>query len=247
MAAFPTWALWLPVRNRTAGVRKPTRGLVMHVQCGRGSLRRFFDNLLNRASSTWWISKTGVLENYVNPETDRAWAQADGNFDYHSAEFEGSPSEPLTAAQIETGARLYAAGHKRWGWPLQLANAVGVGGFGWHGMGGRAWGNHPRCPGPIRLAQRPAILARARAIAYPPIVVQPHHTSPAILPGHRTIRFGDHGPDVVYLQRFLGITADGDFGPRTFANVKRYQGDRSIKPIDGICGPTTWANVLAVK
>jgi hypothetical protein len=41
-------------------------------------------------------------------------------------------------------------------------------GFGWHGMGGTAWGNHPGCPGDLRLAQRPTILQLAGGIVVSP-------------------------------------------------------------------------------
>ena len=41
---------------------------------------------------------------------------------------------------------------------ISLADKPGQGGFGWHGMGGAAWGNHPGCPGDLRKAQRPLIL-----------------------------------------------------------------------------------------
>lgn len=150
-----------PVANRSAGIRTPTLGLILHVQAGGGSPFGWFDNTASQASSTWWVGKDGSGEQYVDPDTEHGWAQAAGNHDYHSVETEGQPGEPLTAAQVATLGRLFRAGHERWGWPLQLAEAPGQPGLGWHGMGGTAWGGHFGCPGDLRKAERKDILAAA--------------------------------------------------------------------------------------
>ena len=49
---------------------------------------------------------------------------------------------------------------------------------------------------------------------------------------------GDSGPSVVKLQRKLGISADGIFGPRTEKAVIRFQRRRGL-PADGVVGPDT--------
>lgn len=156
-----------PVRNRTAGglVGADTLGLILHVQAGDGELTSWFNNPDAQASSTWWGGKLGGRSQYGNPDTDKFWAQAAGNPTYHSIETEGQPNQPLTAAQIETVAVAYAWGHTRYGWPFRLAEKPGDPGLGWHGMGGKAWGGHTGCPGDLRKAQRPQILARAQQIA----------------------------------------------------------------------------------
>ena len=56
----------------------------------------------------------------------------------------------------------------------------------------------------------------------------------------RTIKRGSKGDDVVTLQKLLGITADGDFGPKTEAAVKAYQSVHGLVA-DGIVGAKTWA------
>lgn len=54
----------------------------------------------------------------------------------------------------------------------------------------------------------------------------------------RVLRRGDKGPDVVALQRALGVTPDGDFGPQTDAAVRLFQADRGLV-VDGIAGVMT--------
>lgn len=59
-----------------------------------------------------------------------------------------------------------------------------------------------------------------------------------------TLRRGDSGPDVVYLQQKLqqqgySITADGIFGFNTEGRVRDFQGSRGLS-VDGIVGQQTW-------
>lgn len=58
----------------------------------------------------------------------------------------------------------------------------------------------------------------------------------------REVKKGSKGPDVVYLQQKLGISADGDFGPKTHAAVVAFQGSKGLVA-DGIVGPKTWAAI----
>lgn len=54
------------------------------------------------------------------------------------------------------------------------------------------------------------------------------------------LKLGSKGENVKIIQRFLGLTADGDFGPKTEAAVKEWQKLNSLTA-DGIVGPKTWA------
>lgn len=55
-----------------------------------------------------------------------------------------------------------------------------------------------------------------------------------------TLKRGSRGDEVEYLQALLGITVDGDFGPKTEQAVKDFQQARGLVA-DGIVGPATWA------
>jgi Putative peptidoglycan binding domain len=55
----------------------------------------------------------------------------------------------------------------------------------------------------------------------------------------RPLKLGSHGARVVKVQRWLGLHADGIFGPATKRAVKRFQ-RRHHLTVDGIVGPATW-------
>jgi peptidoglycan hydrolase-like protein with peptidoglycan-binding domain len=56
--------------------------------------------------------------------------------------------------------------------------------------------------------------------------------------GHMVKR-GSRGPAVARLQRALGVTADGIFGPATKRALKSFQRRHGLA-VDGIAGPATW-------
>jgi murein DD-endopeptidase MepM/ murein hydrolase activator NlpD len=66
--------------------------------------------------------------------------------------------------------------------------------------------------------------------------------TPAASGGRPTVKQGSKGADVKYLQNKLGITADGDFGPKTKAAVVAFQTKHGLAA-DGIVGPKTWKAV----
>lgn len=160
MTALYPGARWRPVPNHS-GPMSAHLGLILHVQVGNGSVYGEFSNPTTSASYTWWVSKAGLIEQYVDAELV-AWAQAAGNGTYNSVGTEGFPNEPLTDAQAVAIAGIYAWGSQLYGWAHQLAEAPGQPGFGWHGMGDSnghsGWGGHPACPGDLRKAQRQHIL-----------------------------------------------------------------------------------------
>lgn len=234
-------------------------GLILHVTTNHFDPGPYFSDPSHQASSTWWISDQGALYEYVDADL-RAWAQADGNSTYNSVETSGTPDQPLTPAQVETCAQLYAWGARQFGWPLQLAEQPGERGFGWHGMGGQAWGGHFSCPGDPRKAQRHGILERAAAImAHNEPAKPPATTGAASAPYGRTPGgdrvLGVHNPpltgqDVVNVQHALaadGLASTDEVGVYsvdTSAKIARFQHVRGIAE-RGV-GPQTWAALRKV-
>jgi peptidoglycan hydrolase-like protein with peptidoglycan-binding domain len=64
--------------------------------------------------------------------------------------------------------------------------------------------------------------------------------------GHKTIQQGSSGPDVVAWQKYLGLPADGKFGPQTKLATVAWQKLHPPLAADGIVGPKTWAIAEAV-
>ena len=58
--------------------------------------------------------------------------------------------------------------------------------------------------------------------------------------GGQSLKSGDRGTAVASVQRRLGLTPDGVFGPATERAVKRFQRRRGLTP-DGVVGPRTAA------
>lgn len=158
-----------PCANGTPGGGAPKMmGAVVHTMVGTlTSCINWFNNPASSASAFFGIGEDGLVHEFgplgVNWE---AWAQGDGNPAWYSIEFadNGNPKNPLTQEQITAAAQILECLSRFAGFPLQLTDSPSVPGLGWHGMGGAAWGNHPDCPGEVRKAQRPAIIALAKEI-----------------------------------------------------------------------------------
>lgn len=59
-----------------------------------------------------------------------------------------------------------------------------------------------------------------------------------------TIKLGSKGEDVKVLQKYLGLTPDGIFGPVTDKKVKEWQKSKGLVA-DGIIGPKSWSIILS--
>lgn len=160
---LPGWEWVGPTPSQGPAMRR-YRGLVLHIAegsyAGTVSWQR---NPSAKVSSHFIVSTDGTIGQMVDTAT-AAWTQAAGNGEWISVECAGWSGDPLTDAQVEAVAHIYARGVREHGWPLASTDSPAGAGLGWHGMGGVAWGGHPNCPGQPVLAQRPAILARAREI-----------------------------------------------------------------------------------
>lgn len=145
------------------------RGVVLHTEAGfEAGTRATFLNPVAQVSAFFSVGQDGAITQYVPVGRGMAaWSQGAGNLLWRGVECEDrtDPATPLTAAQLAAVAQILEACSAFDGFPLVITDDPLNGrGLITHGDGGAAWGNHPGCPGPVRRAQRPAILALARAI-----------------------------------------------------------------------------------
>jgi hypothetical protein len=154
-----------PDSNWGGTVRRPPKGMVCHTAEGsyQGTIG-WQQNPVSDVSSHFVTAQAGQYGQMLDLDV-AAWTQADGNPDWISVENEGNHLTAWTSGQIEAMAQIFAFLRRTWpSIPNQLTNSPSVGGLGWHGMGGVAWGNHPDCPGDVNRALLPVILNRATII-----------------------------------------------------------------------------------
>lgn len=173
MAIWSDLAQWRgPTPNQGPGMIEQ-RGLVVHIAQGyyEGTIA-WQKNPDANVSSHFIVAGAvdapkgtpdGKLAQMVDTAT-AAWTQRSGNGHWLSIECAGFVPSPLSSAQIESIAQIYANGVKVYKWPLQLAGSPSGRGLGYHSMGcNQGWG-HCDCPGPNIINQLPAILERAKQI-----------------------------------------------------------------------------------
>jgi peptidoglycan hydrolase-like protein with peptidoglycan-binding domain len=84
-----------------------------------------------------------------------------------------------------------------------------------------------------------AIISGAAAATKPIPVAEPP-ARPGAPTGRPTLRRGATGDLVKKIQAKVGVTAGGNFGPKTEAALRAFQRAHGLVP-DGIVGPKTWA------
>ncbi len=72
----------------------------------------------------------------------------------------------------------------------------------------------------------------------------PPSSTPVLTGAMPTIRMGSTGAPVKTWQTFLGIAADGQFGPQTDAATRTFQARNGLTA-DGIVGPNTWSKAMS--
>jgi N-acetylmuramoyl-L-alanine amidase len=148
-----------PISTNIGGRLSPNLGLILHHAVANGSLFSFFNSPAAQVSAHFWVSKTGVIEQYVDSDAV-AWHAKQLNGTYCGVETEGCTTapyaEPLTQEAINALARLYAEGNKRYGWPFECINTDGQRGFGYHRMA-----VNTACPCDVRVNARTEILSIA--------------------------------------------------------------------------------------
>lgn len=239
------FATWLPVASHS-GPMTEHLGLVVHVQEGMNSLAGYMANAANQVSSTFWVSRAGAIEQYV--DTGNApWTQMAGNFSYQSVEVEGFATAAMTAAQVTAVARIYAWLVGEYAYPLATCDHGGRG-LTTHahypsGEPDPAWGGHP-CPGALRAPQLPAIVARAAALvggdppAAVPVLVVPGPAAAPVSPSTPLEGETMANPLVVVA---TGPPA-GSLGKKVTAGqvyIVWAEGDKSLQPL---ADAVAWAN-----
>jgi hypothetical protein len=238
-----------PVPNDTPrGMLQLLYGFVMHSEQGtEAGTNVWFHEPRSQVSAHLGFPKPGHPDQWVDFDT-RAWAEAAGNSRWISGEFEGHTSEPLTNAQMRDAAEFYAWAHRAdpVGFPFRTSESPTEAGFGWHGMGGVPWGGHIGCPGDVRKAQRPLILAQALVLVHPTPATIPRRTTvpggPPAYPG--LLHIGDAGPAVYAVQEQLRargwrVGNNSIYDAHTAAAVAEFQADKNLR-VDGVVGPVVW-------
>jgi len=146
MAIYPGASVRLISTGYLSGRRLSTYNRINHhVAAGYGSLYNFF-NQPRRASSHFWVAKSGLVEQYVDTSL-QAEADLDGNDATISIETE-SKGEAWTEAQVNAIIALDIWLCNTHGIPKQLAHDAKIGatskGLSWHRLG--IDGNFPALP-----------------------------------------------------------------------------------------------------
>jgi N-acetylmuramoyl-L-alanine amidase len=150
------------------GFAARAKGLVQHTEDGgrAGTFATFMDAGSSR-SAFFSVGEDGTVHQYLPVGRGYvAWAEKAGNPNWYSCECEdkGDTSVAMTPVQLTAVAQILEACSARDGFPLQITDNVNGTGLITHGDGGKAWGDHPDCPGTVRKAQRPQIITLAKAI-----------------------------------------------------------------------------------
>jgi hypothetical protein len=251
--------------SRGNGPFRDFLGVCIHVNVDEnGTPDSFWRNNPGQVTPNFQIYKDGSVHQIL-PFNWQPWCQVDGNFNYAAIEFAGMPNEPMTHAQLVSGAKILRVYHNEMDMALKLANHPGERGLAGHRIGGISWGGHS-CPGDVRMNQRDDMLK---------LVVPSHEVVPPHKPGKPYLRhawpswmgsghlFGNlHGPDwmhggintreraaVMLIQRrfqALGFApktagwADGLWEAQTDAASVRWHRAHKRPSHPASVGPTDW-------
>lgn len=224
-----------PLGKQTEPVIVP-RILIIHTMVG---FLRGTDQLFRKKGYTGTESTFGIGGPWDGDALDGAvwqWqdlgrqadAQTAGNSYATSIETSdgGHPERPWSKAQVDSLILLGSWWCQQTGAPPRLVQKTTEKGFGYHRQF-KAWNPAGKtCPGDVRLAQWvddviPAIARRLKATTYTLT---------------RILMIGMDGPEVRKVQSLVGVAADGIYGPKTEAAVKRWQHSKGLVA-DGIFGP----------
>jgi murein L,D-transpeptidase YcbB/YkuD len=166
---------------------------------------------------------------------------------------------PLTNAQITAFAQILEACSARDGFPLQITDDVNGQGLILHSDGGQLWGGHTSCPGPVRAAQRPQIIALAMSIRQDTPAQDWTETMIANLPTliqgsadkagsaqmvHRMQALVKVIGDINKIPAASAVAATGTYDRTTWLGVLALQKMFGLTE-DGAVGQKTWAALVA--
>ncbi len=218
-----------PVAYRGLGRRQSVAAACLHTNGGPGSsLYGWWSSVAAKGSTVgaqFQVFLDGTVEQYVDTDLVVFHAYALSRWAVGiEHQDNGTNRTPFSAEQIKATAGILT-------WlgvpPRMLTSPTPAAGVGYHQQFSQFNQSGHDCPGPVRRAQLPAVLAAMGGT----------------LAGPRSLGPGDSGPDVAALQKALNtfpgsaVTVDGSFGPGTEAAVRAFQHAHGLTP-DGIVGPT---------
>lgn len=169
MAKWSDLAVWRGPTSNQGGKMVEVRGVVLHIAEGsyEGTIA-WQKNPSSDVSSHFVKGRVDGEEAQIVDTSTTAWTQKAGNGHWLSIENAGSVPDKLSASQVEFAAQILAKAHKVYDVPLQVTDDPDGRGLGHHSMGANPgspddWG-HSACPGKNIIAQKPAIVARAKEI-----------------------------------------------------------------------------------
>lgn len=259
-----TWypgAVRKPIPRNFGGKRRSTRAVVLHVDAGAAkSLQGWFSNPASGASSHFYVTYDGTVEQYVDADLI-AWTQRAGNTTCVAIETQGLGAGRWTPAQAAAIAALTRWLCETYGLPKTsmvtarpAARGIGMHRFGidpYRASGTEIWGPRGKvCPGNDRVAQFPEVVA---AVAGGSGGVTP---APAPAPGlteAQKIAQMNAGYSVAWIKAIQeklnrlghGLETDGVRGAKTIASVAAFQRQHGLVP-DGLPGVATNAKLDAV-
>lgn len=166
-----------------SGFADKAKGMVQHTEDGytAGTIATFMSEA-SQVSAFFGVSESGAAQQFLPlGQGYVAWAEAAGNPYWRSCECEDmtQTGQPMTYPQMVAFAQILEACSAYDGFPLQITDDVNGTGLITHGDGGEAWGGHFQCPGDVRKAQRPQIIALAVSIRSGGAVKPPAPAAPS--------------------------------------------------------------------
>jgi hypothetical protein len=150
-------------------------------------------------------------------------------------------SLPRTAEAQYSATRHIAKASKQPGDLIFMLEGGTIGHVGIY-AGGNSWWVSPHTGTVVKhqtLYSNNYVVGRVPGTSSRAAAIEHAATTPAATNRRPLLRLGSQGPAVVLVQKRLGGTADGNFGPLTQGRVRHLQTTRHLQA-DGIVGPATY-------